>query len=104
MVPPLLRRLEENLALVFGRGMAPFVIRRALRKMGKSEESLQDRDVVEVLREIEYSSLERIYGASARLVAAEVSKHVHRGTTIELATVRSFVHGTTATARAQELL
>lgn len=104
MAAPLLRRLEENLAPIFGRGMAPYVVRRALRRMDKNEESVVDREVDDLLRLIERESLERVYGAGAIPLAAEISMHVHRGTVIDAETVKRFKRGETALARARELL
>ncbi|MBI4394474.1 MAG: hypothetical protein HY556_11875 [Euryarchaeota archaeon] len=104
MVAPLLRRLEENLAPIFGRGMAPYVIRRALRRMNKNEESVVDREVDDLLRLIERESLERVYGAGAIPLAAEISMHVHRGTIIGADTVKTLKRGESALARARELL
>lgn len=104
MAGPLLRLLEENLAPFYGRHMAPFVVRRALRHLGKSEDQISDRDLLALLGQIERSSLDRIYGANARLIAAEVAQAVHRGQVIDERVARRFHHGATATERARELI
>lgn len=101
---PLLRRLEENLAPLFGRGMAPYVIRRALRHLGKEEAAVTDLDVPSVLEQIRKGSLERIYGANARQVVEEISMHLHRGSVLDADTVKRLHRWDSAVGRAQELI
>lgn len=104
MPSPLLRRLEDNLAPLFGRGMAPYVLRRALRHLGKQEEDVTDLDVSAVLAQIQRGSLERIYGPNARLVADEIARHLKRGTVLDATTARAFHQWDNAVTRARELI
>lgn len=84
--------------------MAPFVVKRALRHIGTTEEELRDIDIDKVIAQIERGSLERIYGGAARQVAAEITHHVHRGTTLDAETVKRFVRPDSAVDRARELI
>ena len=104
MASPLLRRLEENLAPLFGRGMAPYVLRRALRHLGKDEDKVTDLEIPDVLEQIRKGSLERIYGANARVVAEEITMHVRRGTVLDAETVKKLHRWDSAVGRAQELI
>lgn len=84
--------------------MAPYVIRRALRHLNKSEETITDLEVPQVLAQIEKASLERIYGPVARNVAEEIARHLKRGTVLDAATARAFHKWDNAVSRARELI
>lgn len=103
MPSPFLKRLEENLAPIYGKGMAPFVLRRALRRIAKDEETVGLDELKTILGDLERDSLARIYGANAGLLAAEITKHVHRGSVVDVDTVRRLQRAD-AVGRARELI
>lgn len=103
MPSPFLKRLEENLAPIYGKGMAPFVLRRSLRRLEKAEEAVGLEELKGILADLERDSLARIYGANAPLLAAEIARHVHRGSVVDVETVRK-LQRTDAVDRARELI
>lgn len=103
MPSPFLKRLEDNLAPIYGKGMAPFVLRRTLRRLAKDEATVGLEELKAILVDLERDSLARIYGASAPVLAAEITKHVHRGSVVDVETVRK-LHRTDAVDRARELI
>lgn len=103
MPSPLLRLLEENLAPLFGRGMAPFVLRRAARGLGKREDELTDLEVLSLVDHLRKSTLDRIYGPNAGRVAELIVRHVKRGTVLDPEAVKG-LHSWNALSRAQELI
>jgi hypothetical protein len=84
--------------------MAPFVVRRALRHLDLDEEKVTDLEVPAVLEQVRKGSLERIYGANARVVAEEIAMHLRRGTVIDAETVKRLHRWDSALGRAQELI
>lgn len=84
--------------------MAPYVLRRALRHLGKDEREITDLEVGDVLEQVRKGSLERIYGANARVVAEEISMHIRRGTVLDAETVKKLHRWDSAVGRAQELI